>query len=113
VTFTAALRKLGWSVTAIEDVYAGRAERTPDEEWVDHGSRMGWALLTKDKRIRWRPAYEHAKVPIFALSDGNLINRVMVERFDRFRRRIWRSLATVAENLGGFTKTQSPGANLL
>jgi len=28
-------------------------------------------------------------VPIFALSNGNLTNRAMVDRFDGFRARIW------------------------
>jgi hypothetical protein len=83
------LRGLGWSIVRISDVYADDAQQVSDEEWVARGGAHGWALLTKDKRIRYQPAFDAAVTPVFALSDGSITIDQMVERFDAARDRIW------------------------
>lgn len=47
----------------------------PDETWIEYGLQRGWALLTKDQKIRYRTyellsLAEHGK--IFCLNNGNL-----------------------------------------
>lgn len=79
------LRTLGWSVVRIADVFLDDAQAITDEEWVAYGARAGMALLTKDKRIRYQPAFNAAGTPVFALSDGQLGIAEMTERFDAAR----------------------------
>lgn len=90
------LRDLGWSVVRITEVFADDAQAITDEEWVAYGARVGMALLTKDKRIRYQPAFKAAGTPVFALSDGRLGIAEMAERFNAARSRIWRA-ATAQE----------------
>jgi len=91
VTVTQGLTAVGWRVTSIDSVFEDHAQGVADEEWIEYGGRRGWALLTKDKRIRRQPSFERAITPIFALSNGNISLRVIVQRFDDVRDRIWRN----------------------
>jgi hypothetical protein len=50
---------------------------------------QSWALLTKDKKIRYQPAFDAASTPVFALSVGTLTIDEMVQRFEAGRPRIW------------------------
>lgn len=55
-----------------------------DPEWIRYGVNRGWALVTQDKRIRYRPdelaAVEQTGGVMFQLGDGNLTIAVKVER---------------------------------
>ena len=48
------LREQGHVVHLIAEHYPDDAQEIPDTEWIDEGCRLGWVLLTKDKRIRYR-----------------------------------------------------------
>lgn len=69
----AALREHGWVVHLVADHYPDDADGVEDTEWIAEGCSRGWALLTKDKRIRYR-RHElgalHGR--LFALSRGDL-----------------------------------------
>lgn len=83
------LHSLGWSIVRISDVFVDDAQSISDDEWVAFGGSKSWALLTKDKKIRYQPAFEAAATPIFALSVGTLTIDEMVQRFEAGRPRIW------------------------
>ena len=58
----ARLRESGYVIHIIADHYPRDADNVPDETWIAEGCSHGWALLTKDKRIRSR-AIELAALP--------------------------------------------------
>jgi hypothetical protein len=91
LTVTARLRSLGWAVVSINEIYANDAQEVDDKVWIEYGSSRGWAMLTKDKRIRRKPQFDWATTPIFALADGTLSLNAMVARFERSRRQIWKA----------------------
>lgn len=66
------LRQAGHVVHLIADFYEHDASEIPDEQWITEGCRRGWALLTKDKRIRFRHD-ELAALDgwLFCLANGN------------------------------------------
>lgn len=74
------------------DEYPHDAQHIPDEEWIRHGCRAGWVLLSKDKRIRYRgpelAELHHGR--LFCLSSGNLVIAEMVRRFELAARPIVR-----------------------
>jgi PIN like domain len=72
----------GWIIHLIADYYSEDAAGIPDEAWIAEGCRHGWALLTKDQRIRYR-ADELASLRgrLFCLSPGNLGFDQMARRF--------------------------------
>lgn len=49
---------------------------TPDEEWLEKVGRLGWIVLTRDKRIRYRQlerfSLEAAGVRAFVFTGGNV-----------------------------------------
>jgi hypothetical protein len=49
------LREAGPVVHLIADFYPDDAQKIEDADWIAEGCRRGWVLLTKDKRIRYRP----------------------------------------------------------
>jgi hypothetical protein len=70
----ARLRNAGYVVHRIADHYPHDADDIPDQTWIAEGCSHGWALLTKDKRIRYR-ASELAALHtghLFCLVSGNL-----------------------------------------
>lgn len=83
------LRDLGWDIVRISDVFTDDAQSVSDEEWVALGGTNGWALLTKDKKIRYQPSFQKASTPVFALSEGGVAIDEMVHRFEAGRGRIW------------------------
>lgn len=87
------LRERGWDIVQLGDVFADDAQAVGDDEWLDYAGQHGLAGLTKDKRIRYQPAFERATTPVFALADGSLPIAEMVERFDSARPRIWSNAA--------------------
>ena len=68
------LRGAGYTVHLIADYYPKDASDVPDENWIAEGCSRGWALLTKDKRIRYRAAELEALQAghLFCLASGNL-----------------------------------------
>ena len=66
----------------------------PDPEWISHGLRQGWSLLTQDKRIRYRSAEIGALADgggtMFCLSSGNLMIQARVDYFEGQRAAIHR-----------------------
>jgi hypothetical protein len=57
----------------------------PDEEWLREVARRGWAILTKDRRIRRRPAELTALIEsnaaAFVLTAGSLSGPAMAAAF--------------------------------
>ena len=70
------LRAAGWLVTTHHEVYGSRDESVPDTEWLEHCGTEGLVVLTKDRRLRYRPAEAEAirryGVKAFVLTRGNL-----------------------------------------
>lgn len=66
------LREHGLVVHRIAEHYPQDASEVLDEAWIAEGCSRGWALLTKDKRIRYRSA-ELAALDglLFCLVGGN------------------------------------------
>jgi len=88
----AALRGAGWSVRTLGEVYGAREATVPDDEWLERCARENWIVLTKDKRIRRRPAEIEAVrahgARVFVLSSGNLTAAEQAQRFVHHRARI-------------------------
>ncbi len=67
-----------------------------DETWIEYGLCRGWALLTKDQKIRYRAEEllslaDHGKM--FCLSSGNLTIAEQARMFDEARRLIDRAVS--------------------
>jgi hypothetical protein len=52
----AALRAAGWRLRTHAEVYGDRDETVADVEWLELCGRDELVVLSKDKRIRYRPA---------------------------------------------------------
>jgi hypothetical protein len=85
-----------------------------DEEWLSEVGKRGWIVLTKDDRIRYRPAalesYRRNKVRVFIFGSGEMKAREMADAFIRALPKIFRLIrnkpAPFCENLpnrAGFT----------
>jgi hypothetical protein len=72
-TSASRLRAAGHVVHLIADYYEHDAQEVGDAEWIAEGCRRGWALLTKDRRIRYRTDELAALTNghLFCLADGN------------------------------------------
>ena len=72
-TSVSRLRAAGHIVHLIAEYYERDAEEIGDAEWIAEGCRRGWTLLTKDRRIRYRPDELGALTSghLFCLADGN------------------------------------------
>lgn len=72
-------RALGEALDKIGANYIAHHHRfepdAPDEVWLEAAGQEGWAVITRDKRIRWRPAeleaFRDHKVKVFVLVSGN------------------------------------------
>jgi hypothetical protein len=73
-----ALRDRGARVELHDDHFE---RSTEDPKWIAEVSRRGWAIITKDRRIRHRPleraAVVAARARMFALTGGNLTGAEM------------------------------------
>jgi hypothetical protein len=82
----AALRAAGLTVHSMAEVYGERVgQGLQDVEWLSDAGRHGWIVLTKDDRIRRRPAEvaavdEHA-IRMFCLTNAGLTGARQAERF--------------------------------
>jgi len=56
-----------------------------DEDWISEVGKQGWVVLTKDDRIRYRPAaleaYRRHKVRVFVFGSGQMKAQEMAEAF--------------------------------
>jgi hypothetical protein len=90
-----ALRQAGWSLQTHHDLFGDRDEQVPDVEWLERCGKTGLAVLTKDRRLRYRPAeieaIRHFEVCAFVLTAGSLRGVEQAARFDRSRERIERA----------------------
>lgn len=82
-----ALRKSGWTLRTHHEVYGDRDEQVPDVEWLEFCGRLGLPVLSKDRRLRYRPAEIDAirrfRVRAFLLTSGSLLAAEQAARFDR------------------------------
>jgi PIN like domain len=72
-----ALRAVELTVWTLADIYGEQgAQEVADQEWIALAGERGWAYLSKDDRIRRRPAELQAlidgQVRAFCLTNGNL-----------------------------------------
>src|SRR5205085_2874523 len=73
----AELREAGLTVHTLAEVYGEQAaQETEDTAWIALAAPRGWVVLTKDDRIRRRPAerqaIEDGKVRVFCLTNAGL-----------------------------------------
>jgi hypothetical protein len=87
-----ALRRAGWTLRTHHEVYGDRDEEVPDVEWLELCGREGLPVLTKDRRLRYRPveitAIRRFGVRAFVVTGGSLRAVEQAARFDRSRQRI-------------------------
>jgi hypothetical protein len=85
-TVPAALRAAGMRVEVHDDHFLPDA---PDEEWLRVAGERGWAVLTKDAAIRWRPLERDtllaAGVRAFVLTAKRLTGAEIGQAFVRAR----------------------------
>lgn len=89
------LRDVGLSVVTMADAYGERAGQSlKDEVWLADAGRYGWVVLTKDERIRRRPAERDAlisaRVRVFCLTTARLRALDQTRRFVENRHRMLR-----------------------
>ena len=80
-----ALRAAGWIVTTHHEVYGARDESVPDVEWLELCADRRLVVLSKDRRLRYRPeeiaVIRCRKLKVFVLARGNLTSAAQVDRF--------------------------------
>ena len=78
------LRAAGWTLRTHAEVYPDRDEIVADVEWLELCGQEGWAVLSKDRRIRYRPAEIAAirrfGVKAFVITSGNLTAKEQAAR---------------------------------
>jgi PIN like domain len=87
-----ALRAAGWQHRTHFEVFGHRDQAVTDVEWLERCGSESWIVLTKDRRIRYRPAEIAAvrrfAVKAFVLTVGNLTAAEQARRFNENRSRI-------------------------
>jgi hypothetical protein len=89
--FATALREGGCVVLVHDDHFPAD---TPDPVWLAEAGRNGWVVVTKDKRIRFRPiekaAFRAAGVRVFVFAQGSRrvpdLAKVFVDALPRIHR---------------------------
>lgn len=87
------LRSSGLVVETLASYFGEvEAQSVADEVWLTEAGRSDWVVLTKDERIRRRPAelaavQRHA-VRVFCLTSASLTGEQQVERFVTNRHRM-------------------------
>lgn len=84
-----ALRRAGWSICTHHEVFGDRDEEVEDVEWLEYCGREGLPVLTKDRRLRYRPeeigAIRRHRVRAFVLTRGSLRAAEQAARFEANR----------------------------
>jgi PIN like domain len=92
-----ALREIGETVEIHDDHFAPDAK---DEDWLAEVGKLGWVVLTKDDRIRYRAtermALLSARVRAFVLTSSQLQGAEMAAAFVKALPRIKRLIANHA-----------------
>ena len=93
------LRDGGWDDVTLADYYGmPRDEEVADTEWIADAASRGWAILMKDKRIRYRRAEIDALIQYqaqcFVVTRGDLPSAEMASRFLTVRQAIFEAVAT-------------------
>ncbi|MGI8921267.1 MAG: hypothetical protein ACR2HD_06275 [Solirubrobacteraceae bacterium] len=87
-----ALRSSGWVLRTHHEAYGDRDETVSDVEWLELCGRQQLPVLTKDRRLRYRPAEIDAirqfGVRAFVLTAGSLRAAEQAARFEHSRDRI-------------------------
>ena len=88
ITVPRLLRDAGLRLHTLSEHYGIPAdEEVPDEEWLELAGRHGWAVLMKDKRIRYnrreRDVVRAFRVRCFCLSSQRLTGEAMARRYLR------------------------------
>jgi len=76
------LRQRGVQIEIHDDHFPQNAQ---DEDWISEVGKRGWVVLTKDDRIRYRPAaldaYRRHKVRVFVFGSGEMKAQEMADAF--------------------------------
>jgi len=88
----AILRAAGWTLRTHHEVYGARDEAVGDVEWLQMCGAQNLPVLSKDRRLRYRPAEIAAirrhEVKAFVLMRGGLRAVDQAARFGRSREAI-------------------------
>ena len=80
-----ALRANGHTVHTLQSVYGAEEQLLADTKFLRDAGRNGWAVLTADARIRYRPhelaVLQAERGRLFTLSSGNLTGADQARRF--------------------------------
>ena len=78
------LRQEGVEVRIHDDHFPQNAK---DEEWIAETGKRGWIVLTKDDRLRYRPAaltaYRRHKARVFIFGSGEMKAQEMADAFTK------------------------------
>lgn len=84
-----ALRAVGWVLRTHFEAFGARDERVPDAEWLEMCGREDLPILSKDRRLRYRPqeiaAIRRHNVRAFVLTQGSLRAAEQVARLEANR----------------------------
>jgi hypothetical protein len=92
------LRAAGWDLITLAEHYGvPEDERVADTEWIREAAILGWPILMKDKRIRYRSAEIDSVVQYgaqcFVITKGDLPSSEMASRFLTSRQAIFEAIA--------------------
>jgi len=91
------LRQCGVQVEIHDDHFPQNAQ---DEDWISEVGKSGWVVLTKDDRIRYRPAalaaYRRHYVKVFVFGSGEMKAQEMADAFVKALPKISRFALTKA-----------------
>jgi len=81
------LRAAGWALRTHHEVFGARDEDVPDVEWIEYCGREELPVLTKDRRLRYRPdeiaSVRRHRIKIFVLARADLLTAEQAARFNR------------------------------
>ena len=88
------LRAAGWNLITLAEHYGVPAdEQVEDIRCIEDSAKMGWVVLMKDKRIRYRHAEIAAVIDhqakCFVITRGDLTSSAYAERFIANQRTIF------------------------
>jgi hypothetical protein len=97
------LRASGLRLRTLSEVYGRPDDQTvADVTWLERAGDVGWAVLMKDARIRYRPAERQAlithRVRAFCLTAGNLRAAEMAQSYLS----VLPAMATACADVGPF-----------
>ena len=98
VAVPALLRADGWELVTLAEHYGvPEDEQVADTEWIRDAAERGWAILMKDKRIRYRRAEIDAvarhEARCFVITRGDLTSAQTAQRFLATKKAIYEAVA--------------------